>query len=112
IGDPEAWGPAIAAWLDQASQYAWTPAVMGASEEAATAYARAGLRVLELGDEAIIHVGQYTLDGREMRPVRQAVHRVQRAGYRVRIRRHSQIAPEEMARIIELAAKWRDTETE
>ncbi len=57
IGDPEAWAPAIEAWLREAREYAWTPAVMGASEEGATAYARAGLRVIELGDEAILHVG-------------------------------------------------------
>jgi lysyl-tRNA synthetase class 2 len=112
IGDPEAWAPAIEAWLDLAAQYAWTPAVMGASEEGATAYARAGLRVLQLGDEAVVHVARFTLDGREMRPVRQAVNRVQRAGYGLRIRRHAEITPDEMARIIDLADKWRDTETE
>jgi lysyl-tRNA synthetase, class II len=112
IGDPEAWGPAIDAWLDQAVEYAWTPAVMGASEEGATAYARAGLRVLELGDEAVVHVPEFTVDGRDMRPVRQAVNRVRRAGYQLRVRRHAEIAPDEMARIIELADRWRDTETE
>ena len=112
IGDPEAWGPAIDAWLDEAVEYAWTPAVMGASEEGATAYARAGLRVLELGDEAVVHVPEFTVDGRDMRPVRQAVNRVRRAGYRLRVRRHAEIAPDEMARIIELADRWRDTETE
>jgi lysyl-tRNA synthetase class 2 len=47
-----------------------------------------------------------------MRPVRQAVARVRRAGYAVRIRRHAEIAPDEMVRIIELADRWRDTETE
>jgi len=112
IGDPGAWGPAIAAWLDRVRRYAWTPAVMGASEEGATAYARAGLRVIEIGDEAIVHVAQFTLDGREMRQVRQAVQRARRAGYTVRIRRHSEISADEMARIIELASRWRDTETE
>ena len=113
IGDPEAWGGAIQAWLDTTLAYSWTPAVMGASEAGATAYDRtADLHALELGDEAIVHVGQFTLDGREMRPVRQAVNRVQRAGYTVRIRRHAEITPEEMSHIIELAAKWRDTETE
>jgi hypothetical protein len=76
LGDTEAWGPAIEAWLEQARAYAWRPAVMGASEEGATAYTRAGLRAIELGDEAIIHVGEFTLDGRDMRPVRQAVNRV------------------------------------
>jgi lysyl-tRNA synthetase class 2 len=112
IGDPEAWGPAIEAWLQEARDYAWTPAVMGAGEEGATAYTRAGLRALELGDEAIIHAREFTLEGRDMRPVRQAVNRVQRAGYTVRIRRHADISPDEMAGIIDLAARWRDTETE
>jgi lysyl-tRNA synthetase class 2 len=112
IGDPEAWGPAIDAWLREAREYAWTPAVMGASEDGATAYARVGLRVLELGDEAILHVSEFALDKPEMRHVRQAVRRVERAGYSVRIRRHDEIALDEMSRIIELAARWRDTETE
>ncbi|NJC86035.1 bifunctional lysylphosphatidylglycerol synthetase/lysine--tRNA ligase LysX [Planosporangium mesophilum] len=112
IGDPEAWGPGITTWLELCRAYAWTPAVMGAGEEGATAYARAGLRVIELGDEAIVHVREFGLDGRDMRPVRQAVNRVRRAGYTVRIRRHSQISTDEMTHIIDLAARWRDTETE
>ena len=112
LGDPEAWTPAINAWLRLTETYAWAPAVMGASETGATAYARAGLRVLQLGDEAIVHVAAFGLDGRGMRPVRQAVARVRRAGYAVRIRRHAEIAPDEMVRIIELADRWRDTETE
>ncbi|MEV0128903.1 bifunctional lysylphosphatidylglycerol synthetase/lysine--tRNA ligase LysX [Dactylosporangium sp. NPDC050688] len=112
IGEPDAWPPAIEAWLREARDYAWTPAVMGAGEEGATAYARAGLRVLELGDEAILHVRDFDLEAPRLRQVRQAVHRVERAGYTVRIRRHADIGAAEMARIIELAARWRDTETE
>ncbi|MEU7875863.1 bifunctional lysylphosphatidylglycerol synthetase/lysine--tRNA ligase LysX [Dactylosporangium sp. NPDC049140] len=112
LGDPDAWGPAIEAWLREAREYAWTPAVMGAGEEGATAYARAGLRVIELGDEAILHVRDFDLESARLRQVRQAVHRVERAGYTVRIRRHAEISAEEMVRIIELAAQWRDTETE
>jgi lysyl-tRNA synthetase, class II len=112
VGDVEAWPAAITAWLEHNREYAWTPAVMGASEAGATCYARAGLRTLELGDEAIIEVSGFTLDGHEMRPVRQAVNRVSRAGYSVRIRRHCEIGAPEMARVIGLAAAWRDTETE
>src|SRR2546423_12012328 len=85
---------------------------MGGSEEGATAYARAGLRVIELGDEAILHVKEFSLDGREMRPVRQAANRGTRAGYTVRIRRHAEISPVGMGHIIELAARRRGTETE
>src|SRR5262249_59407792 len=35
IGDSEAWPGAIDTWLAQARQFAWTPAVLGASEEGA-----------------------------------------------------------------------------
>ncbi|MFD2767265.1 bifunctional lysylphosphatidylglycerol synthetase/lysine--tRNA ligase LysX [Micromonospora eburnea] len=112
VGDPEAWGPAIEAWLGQARAYAWIPAVMGTGEAGARAYQRHGLKVLHLGDEAILLTREFDLDGRDMRPVRQAVHRVERAGYVARVRRHAEIPPEELARLAGLASAWRDTENE
>ncbi|GAA0434755.1 hypothetical protein Acor_32690 [Acrocarpospora corrugata] len=112
VGDPEAWGPAIRAWTDQAAAYGWTPAAIGAGEDGARAYQRAGLKVLELGDEAIIDVAAFTLTGREMRGVRQAVNRVERAGYTLRVRRHAELTQAETHVIIGRAEAWRDTETE
>ncbi|MEO7077366.1 MAG: bifunctional lysylphosphatidylglycerol synthetase/lysine--tRNA ligase LysX [Rhodococcus sp. (in: high G+C Gram-positive bacteria)] len=112
IGNPEAWPHAIDAWLELAAKYGWSPAVMGASEIGATAYKRAGLNVLELGDEAILYTKTFNLNGREMRPVRQAVTRARKAGVTVEIRRHRNIPAAEMAEIIDCADAWRDTETE
>ncbi|MFG3206816.1 phosphatidylglycerol lysyltransferase domain-containing protein [Streptomyces sp. NPDC048192] len=112
IGDPEAWPGAIDAWLTEARRHAWTPAVMGAGEEAGTIYARHGLDALELGDEAIVDIADFSLEGRAMRVVRQAHNRVRRAGYTVRIRRHEDIPADEMARLIECADRWRDGATE
>ncbi|AOR37167.1 hypothetical protein BFF78_18600 [Streptomyces fodineus] len=112
IGDPEAWPGAIDAWLTEARRHAWTPAVMGASEEAGTIYARHGLDALELGDEAIVDIADFTLEGRAMRVVRQAHNRVKRAGYTVRIRRHEDIPADEMALLIDRADHWRDGATE
>ncbi|MFD8307015.1 phosphatidylglycerol lysyltransferase domain-containing protein [Streptomyces sp. NPDC059690] len=112
IGDPEAWPGAIDAWLTEARQHAWTPAVMGASEEAGTIYGRHGLDALELGDEAIVDITDFTLEGRAMRVVRQAHNRVRRAGYTVRIRRHEDIPADEMALLIDRADHWRDGATE
>ncbi|MGW5460975.1 phosphatidylglycerol lysyltransferase domain-containing protein [Streptomyces sp. NPDC003996] len=112
IGDPEAWPGAIDAWLTEARRHAWTPAVMGASEEAGTIYARHGLDALELGDEAIVDIADFTLEGRAMRVVRQAHNRVKRAGYTVRIRRHEDIPADEMALLVECADRWRDGATE
>ncbi|WP_030022034.1 phosphatidylglycerol lysyltransferase domain-containing protein [Streptomyces monomycini] len=112
IGDPEAWPGAIDLWLAEARAHGWAPAVMGASEEGGTIYARHGLDALELGDEAIVDTGEFTLEGRAMRTVRQAYNRVARAGYTVRIRRHEDIPETEMDRLLKLADDWRDGETE
>ncbi|GGW46804.1 lysylphosphatidylglycerol biosynthesis bifunctional protein LysX [Streptomyces lucensis JCM 4490] len=112
VGDPEAWPHAIEAWLDVARRHAWAPAVMGASEDGARAYARAGLGALQLGDEAIVHVPGFDLNGRDMRVTRQAVHRVRRTGAVSRVRRHAGLTEREMEEIVEKADAWRDTETE
>ncbi|MET9980176.1 phosphatidylglycerol lysyltransferase domain-containing protein [Streptomyces microflavus] len=112
IGDPEAWPGAIEPWLAEAREHGWIPAVMGASEEAGTVYARHGMDALELGDEAIVETADFTLDGRAMRGVRQAYNRVKRAGYEVTIRRHADIPEAEMAELVRRADDWRDGETE
>ncbi len=112
IGPPDHWGGAITAWRDLVDTYGWTPAVIGASEAGATAYARAGFRVIRLGDEAVLETREFHLDGRDMRPVRQAVQRLERMGYRTRVRRHSDIAAKEMLQLIGKIDAWRDTETE
>ncbi|MDQ8701413.1 phosphatidylglycerol lysyltransferase domain-containing protein [Streptomyces sp. LHD-70] len=112
IGDPEAWPGAIEPWLAEAHAHAWTPAVMGASEEAGTIYARHGLDALELGDEAVVTTADFTLSGRAMRTVRQAHNRVRRSGYEVRVRRHRDIPAPELARLLQRADDWRDGATE
>ncbi len=108
LGDPEAWPGAIDAWLAEARAHAWVPAVMGASEEAGVIYGRHGLSALELGDEAVVEVVDFTLEGRAMRGVRQAHNRIRRAGYSVRVRRHEDIPEPEMARLVSGADRWRD----
>ncbi|WP_197016099.1 bifunctional lysylphosphatidylglycerol synthetase/lysine--tRNA ligase LysX [Actinomadura viridis] len=112
LGDPESWDQAIEAWLGECHAHAWIPGAVSVGERAARIYRRHGFDALELGDEAIIDLSEFNLDGREMRQVRQAVRRVERAGYTVRIRRHSQIAAWEMAKLIRSADAWRGEQTE
>ncbi|WP_429419192.1 bifunctional lysylphosphatidylglycerol synthetase/lysine--tRNA ligase LysX [Nocardia sp. GAS34] len=112
IGTKEAWPQAIDAWLREADQYGWTPAVMGASELGAQAYRRAGLSALRLGDEAILETRAFSLAGAEMKQVRQAANRLRKQGITVRIRRHNELSREDFAQVIANADTWRDTETE
>jgi lysyl-tRNA synthetase class 2 len=108
IGDPEAWPGAIAAYRALSEEYGWTPAVMGCSELGATVFKReCRLAALALGDEAIVEVDEFGLDGRAMRGVRQACTRVARAGYDVQVRRARDVPPEEMTALQAAAAAWR-----
>jgi len=112
IGDPEAWPGAIKAWLDEARAFGWTPAVLAASERGATAFARAGLDALELGDEAILCVEEFSLEGRSMRGIRQAVSRCERAGLTVSCHRVSELPEALRADVLHAADAWRDGEVE
>jgi lysyl-tRNA synthetase class 2 len=108
LGDPEAWPGAIAAYRDLVALHGWTPAVLGCSERGGTAWQRAGLSVVELGDEAVVDVATFSLVGRSMRGVRQAVSRVERAGYRTRVRRVGDLEPDELEELRNASATWRD----
>ncbi|WP_243713365.1 bifunctional lysylphosphatidylglycerol synthetase/lysine--tRNA ligase LysX [Actinomadura sp. 6K520] len=112
LGDPESWDQAIEAWLAECRAHAWIPGAVSVGERGAHVYRRHGFDALELGDEAVIDLTGFTLDGREMRQVRQAVRRVERAGYGVRIRRHSDIPAREMAALVRSADAWRGEEAE
>jgi lysyl-tRNA synthetase class 2 len=112
VGDPKSWPQAIEAWLQLCKSYGWAPGVMGASSAAAEAFREAGLNAIQLGDEAILHPDSFRLSGPEMRQVRQAVTRARRGGVTVRLRRHRDLSPDEMAAVVKRADAWRDTETE
>lgn len=113
VGDVEAWPGAIARFMEEARAHSWTPAVMGCSETGGEVWTReTGLDALELGDEAIVDVADFTLSGRAMRNVRQMVKRIERAGYETRVRRAAELDPEELETIRRAAADWRGTDTE
>jgi lysyl-tRNA synthetase class 2 len=113
LGDPEAWPGAIASFLAQAELHAWTPAVIGCSEQAGNIWCReAGFSALELGDEAVVDVAAFSLDGRPMRNVRQMVKRIERAGYTTEVLRAGTVSEGERRRALVDADAWRGTETE
>jgi lysyl-tRNA synthetase, class II len=113
LGDPEAWPGAIHAFLDEAARHAWVPAVMGCGEHAAEVWCREGeLTALELGDEAIVEVADFSLKGRSMRNVRQMVNRVERSGYVADVRRAGDVGCDNIAGLCRQAGSWRGNPTE
>lgn len=61
----------------------WTVAVMGAGESWLPIYRAAGMHDLYIGDEAVVDVERFNLEGGRAKGLRQAVNRVARNGYRV-----------------------------
>ncbi|MGI5481467.1 phosphatidylglycerol lysyltransferase domain-containing protein [Streptomyces lavendofoliae] len=113
IGDVEAWPGAIERFMDEAKAHSWTPAVMGCSETGGEVWTReTGLDALELGDEAVVDVADFSLSGRAMRNVRQMVKRIERNGYETRVRRARDLSDGELERMRRAAADWRGTDTE
>jgi lysyl-tRNA synthetase class 2 len=85
---------------------------MGCGELAAEVWCREGdLTALELGDEAIVEVADFSLKGRSMRNVRQMVNRVERSGYVAEVHRAGDVC-EKIAELTRQAGSWRGSPTE
>ena len=107
VGEPEFWPEAIARWRDEARGNGWSLAVMGAGHDGATAYAEAGLTLLAIGDEAIVDMGEFSLNGPGMKAVRQSVSRLQRRGYTTQVLRHATLTADDFAELSTAAGQWR-----
>ena len=67
VVDVESWPVACSAFLEQCGRYGGVPAAGVCSEQGARVWARYGLDALELGDEAVMDVSAFSLEGRAMR---------------------------------------------
>ncbi len=113
LGPRSEWPGAIAAFVDVARRHAWIPAVVAASQAGAEAWERwGGFTALEFGDEAVLERGRFSLDGRDMRNVRQAVARAERAGYRVTVARLGDLDAQRAELLRSCAERWRAGEVE
>lgn len=110
IGPHASWEEAARGFVAHARSYGWVPAVLAASRQGARAYHAAGLKVLLVGDEAVLHSRDFSL--RALPEVQRSVAKLTAAGYSVRIRRQSEISVDELTALAEFADAWRDGENE
>ena len=80
LGARESWSGAVEEFCRLVERSGWRPAVLGAGPEARPLWQERGMRCIGIGDEVIVDTNAFTLHGRSMRNVRQAVHRTERAG--------------------------------
>jgi lysyl-tRNA synthetase class 2 len=107
IGEPGDVPALLAAFRRFAHEHAWRVAILGGSAELLPLYRECGLRSIYLGDEAVVCPTEFSLEGRAIRKVRQSVHRVRRAGYRVRFVRPAEVTPELRAELERVSREWR-----
>ncbi len=84
-GDPVGPAEALAALVRDVAAFAQTRGlrlgVVGASEKSLPLWELAGLRSLYMGDEAMVDLRAFSLEGRSIRKVRQSVSRLAKGGY-------------------------------
>jgi lysyl-tRNA synthetase class 2 len=81
---------------------------VGASEKLCPLYEELGLRTIYLGDEAIVDLQAFSLQGRAIRKVRQSVHRLTKAGYTAELRQLSEISAAEFEDIEAVLERGRE----
>lgn len=112
LGDRRGWPAAIAALEDEARQHGWHVGVLSASTAGAQAYAAAGFHARPMGDEAVLDLTTFSLEGRAMRPVKRAAARVQAAGFVVDVVRHADLSPADLDALAHCAEQWRGEESD
>ncbi len=84
-GDPVGPEDALPALLEDVRAFADARGLklgaLGASEQLCPLYETLGLRAIYLGDEAVVDLSRFSLEGRPIRKVRQSVTRLTKAGY-------------------------------
>lgn len=85
-GDPIGRQGSLGLVLDEFKAFceerAWGMAVLAGRESNRDLYAARGLHAYYLGDEAVVDVSEFSLEGRRIRKTRQSVNRMEKRGYR------------------------------
>ena len=99
VGPPDSIGPLLEQLRAFAEIRGLKLGAVGASERLRARYEEMGLRTLYLGDEAIIELDRFSLEGRPIRKVRQSVTRLSKAGYEAELREVRELEPATIAEI-------------
>jgi lysyl-tRNA synthetase class 2 len=93
IGPPQSAPAILRAFVAYADSRGWRVAVAAASPALARVAGDFGLRALQVGSEAVVDARTFTLQGRAVRKVRQAIARTQRHGWTAEVVRAHDLEP-------------------
>jgi lysyl-tRNA synthetase class 2 len=107
LGPPAQWPAAVAGFLEEVAADGRVAAVMGCGGVAARVYVGAGLHAVYLGDEAVLDLEPFSLEGRAVRIARQSWNRARRAGYTSDVRRSGELEGDNVREMLTLSQRWR-----
>jgi lysyl-tRNA synthetase, class II len=111
-GDPVGPEAALADLLADVREFAAARGLrlgaVGASERLCPLYEQLGLRTMYLGDEAIVELARFSLEGRPIRKVRQSVSRLRKAGFTAEVHRVSELSPSTARQVEEVLERGRE----
>jgi lysyl-tRNA synthetase class 2 len=112
LGPVDQWPAAVAALRDESAREGRIAAVLGCGALAAATWRDAGLTTIYLGDEAVLDLRRFTLEGRAVGKARQSWNRAGRAGYTTVVRRAADLDPAQTTILGELSRRWRGAAAE
>jgi len=107
VGPDESAAAVLVDFVEHARRSGWNIVATGAAEAHLPAYEALGLRRLHIGDEAWVDPRRLSLDGRQMRKVRQSVHRVARRGWSIEAHAGRDLGPALRRELAAFDGAWR-----
>jgi lysylphosphatidylglycerol synthetase-like protein (DUF2156 family) len=104
--------PAWRAFREYVDSQGWALGGLGIGEAWLPIYRSTGMHDLYVGDEAVVRVSQFTLEGGRFKGLRQAVNRVAKYGYRISFHDPSQLDPAMRSALEDVMTKSRRGDVE
>ncbi|GAA1960945.1 bifunctional lysylphosphatidylglycerol flippase/synthetase MprF [Catenulispora subtropica] len=106
VGAADAREAAVAEFLALCRRRGWRPAVLGAREALLPLWREHGMREIGIGDEVMLDVAGFSLEGRSIRNVRQAVRRTHKAGITTKVLRETALDGEAADQLLAIHQRW------
>lgn len=97
----------IDAFREYCRERGWRFTFLGASGTLMPLYEEVGLRSFSLGDETIVNVENFSLEGRNVRKLRQSVNKLLKAGYRTEFMYTASIPAHMKHDLARISTEWR-----
>lgn len=105
IGPPEDLGPALCEFQTFCHRNDWAPAFYQVQPEQVVAYQKAGFALLHIGDEAVVDLSTFSLEGSGFRSVRRSINSLTKGGYQAEY--HAAPLPEPLLRELrQVSDEW------